>query len=345
MRTTIEKILGAAGIIGGGHPVDVLRDGFPGYVVRVYATAFSENPTVILKACPGPSREPDVLLLLHRAGLSVPNILDVRQGEGFRVVIMEDIGTDALHKRRDPEWYMLAIREIAKIHRVFDLSMSDVVTPERASVASGFVGELAALLSGYDLDKWSGVVHEAVEGTTQRLKDDTYGGLTSGEISELVSALGSLATETLSVLGDWEESTRRQTPATGLSAQTLVHGDLHDGNVLIRSSHDRAGRPFAIVDWDSARLDSGFFDLVSLYDVAERMKTCRLDSRAMIATYLDARWPEAGRPSFPAAVIEWHRCRMLRAWDELRWFSTTADDFGDRVSREIEIIRMTLGAL
>jgi len=344
MRITIEKVLEAAGIIGGGHPVDVLRDGFPSHVVRVSTTTFSGCPTVIMKACPHSSREPDILLCLDRTGFSVPNILDVRQGEGFRDVIMEDIGTDALHKRRDPEWYMRAVQEIAKIHKRFDLSVSDVA-PERMPAISGFPAGLAAILPRYDLDKWTGAVREAVDGTVQRLKDGTYRGFTPGEIDELVSVLRSLATDTLTALGDRQESYKRQSSVTEPSAQTLIHGDFHDGNVLVRSSPDRAICPFAFVDWDSARLDSGFFDLVSLYDVAERMETCRLDPETMIATYLDARWPNGGRPSFPAAVIEWHRCRMLRAWDELRWFSTVGDDFGDRVRREVAIIQRTLSAL
>jgi hypothetical protein len=344
MRTTIEEVLEAAGIRGGERPVEVLRDGFPSYVIRVSTTTFSGCPTVIMKACPHSSREPDILLCLDRAGFSVPNILDVRQGEGFRVVIMEDIGTDALHKRRDPEWYMRAVQEIAKIHKRFDLSMSDVVAPERMPAISGFPAGLAAILPRYDLDKWTGAVREAVDGTVQRLKDGTYRGFTPAEIDALVSVLGSLATDTLSALGDRQESYKRQSSATEPSAQTLVHGDFHDGNVLVRSSPDRAICQFAFVDWDSARLDSGFFDLVSLYDVAERMETCRLDPETMIATYLDARWPDGERPDASVAETEWQRCRMLRAWDELRWFSTTGDDFGDRVRREVGIMRRTLSA-
>lgn len=345
MRINMEEILEAAGVGGGERPVDVLRHGFPSYVLRVSTNAFSGNSSVILKACPYSSREPEILLHLHRAGFSVPSILDVRQGEGFRVVIMEDIGTDALYKHRDPEWYMRAVREVAEVHRRFDLSISEAGAPVRTPATRSVAADLAAFLPRYGPDTWGGVVRAGAEGTVQRLKDGTYRGFAPEEVSELVNLLGSLATDTLHMLRDLEDRYDRQEPATGFPAQTLVHGDFHDGNVLIRSDSSREVSPFAIVDWDSARLDSGFFDLVSLYDVADRMKTCRLHPKMMIASYLHARWPDGGRPDVPAAEVEWHRCRMLRAWDELRWFSTTGDDFGDRVRREVAIIRRTLSML
>ena len=342
MRTTIEVMLETAGF-GRERPVEVLRDGFPSYVMRVSKTTLSESPTVIVKACPFSSREPDILLCLHRAGLAVPRVLDVREGEDFRVVIMEDVGIDALHKRRDPAWYMRVTWEIAEIHRQFDLGSAEPGNgvAGRKPAALGVASDLVALLPRYDTDKWRGIVREAKDGTIQRLRDGTYLGLTLGEIDELVYLLERLANDTLRVLWEMqvrEGSSERKEPGTGFGTPTFIHGDLHDGNVLIRSGSDYAASPFVIVDWASARLDSGFFDLVSLYDVAERMKTCRLDPEIMIATYLDARWPDGVRNDVVAAKKEWSKCRMLRAWDELRWFATTGDDFGDRARREVSII-------
>jgi thiamine kinase-like enzyme len=139
---------------------------------------------------------------------------------------------------------------------------------------------------------------------------------------------------------------------------TLVHGDYHEGNILIRPAMEpeallqagvtaRSAPPGAawdlvIIDWDSARWDSGFFDLVSLYDVAERMGTCRLYPEQLIDAYLHERRVDDRCLTRRMVHTEWHRCYILRAWDELRWFSDTGEDFGSRACREVGIIQSHL---
>lgn len=336
MRVRMEEVLRTAGIEK-PSAVEVLRDGFPSYVIRVSTPAFSGHPTVIVKACPSSSMEPDVLLCLSRAGVPVPRVLDVKPGDGFRAVIMEDVGTDALYKHRNPELYIRAVREIAGIHRRFDLSRCDGGIQEEPLITGGAEMDLLSLLPRRDPGQWTFIVRGATEGTGERLKDGTYIGFTSSERDALLREVEILGEATLAMLGAQEQSYGRDF--------TLVHGDFHDGNILIKTGPNRSAFSFVIVDWDSARLDSGFFDLVSLYDVAERMQTSRLDPRMLIEAYVHAKWPVGGPFDIRAAEKEWRRCRILRAWDELRWFSTTGDDFGDRVRREVEIIRRTLGEL
>ncbi|MGE5580247.1 MAG: phosphotransferase family protein [Bacillota bacterium] len=372
MSITLESALAVAGIAD-WEAIQVLRDGFPSLVVRVPTSAFDGRQSIILKACPVSSREPDVLACLHRNGLPVPAVLDVREGYGFRVIVMEDVGADALHKHPDAEWYKAAVREIAKIHRQFRLSC----------LTGGSRAALTDLVPTYDDAKWAAVVWEGLQGTLRRIDDGTYA--TCGTLracgvvpkrgrEDLSGVLGDLAQKTLAMIED--PSAYRPFP------NVLVHGDYHDGNVLIRTP--RPGEvavpalpnPFAIVDWDSARWDSGFFDLVSLFDVSERMGTFYLDPEEIICIYLEAyadihsdasagiysdtpadayqhtyedphqathqleTHPDG--PTVCSAEAEWRRCRVLRAWGELKWFSETGEDFGDRIGREIRIIQTHL---
>lgn len=330
MRISTESVLEAAGIRSWEDPVEVLRDGFPSFVARVRSLAYPGRQTVILKACPDASREPDVLLYLHRAGIPVPAVLDVRQGDAFRVVVLEDVGSDALYKHPDTGSYLSAVREIARIHRRFELS----ITGAGRSPTS----DLVDLLPRYDSTAWTSVVSSGAAGTRMRLEVGTYQGSGRREVEELSEVLLALATQTLAILDRVEK-----TAGPFALARTLVHGDYHDGNVLIRPVQGQERGEPVIVDWDSARWDSGFFDLVSLCDVADRMGTCRLDTEEIVEAYLQERCAGGSRPSRQAVETEWHRCCILRAWDELRWFSETGEDFGDRAAREIGIIRSHLG--
>lgn len=382
MSITLESALAAAGIAD-REPIQVLRDGFPSLVVRVSTSFFGGRRSIIVKACPVSSREPDVLVCLHQIGLPVPAVLDVREGNGFRVIIMEDVGADALHKHPDAEWYKAAVREIARIHKQSQLSSRSSCLP------GGFRAALADLVPTYDDAKWAAIVREGLEGTLRRIDDGTYGTYgpraASGTDSrgqardreELPDVLSDLAEKTLAMIHDlsacWPSS--HMPSACRPFSNVIVHGDYHDGNILIRASESGnvvAQQPphhFAIVDWDGARWDSGFFDLVSLFDVSERMRTFRLDPEEIMGTYLgtyasiysdtyadahqhtyvdphQAPYRLETHPDDPivcGAEAEWRRCRVLRAWDELRWFSETGEDFGGRIVREIGIIRSHVG--
>lgn len=269
-------------------------------------------------------------------------MLDIRDGDGFRVIVMEDVGADALHKHPDAEWYRAAVREIAKVHRQSRLF---------GLLGEGLCSSLKTLVPAYDDAKWVEVVREGLEGTLRRFEDGTYtvvGGL-SGDSDDsggrllqpgIHGVLKGLAEKTLAMLADSGGHSR--------FSPVFIHGDYHDGNILIRAAksgeEDVPSRPspFAIVDWGSARWDSGFFDLVSLCDVGERMGTFHLSPHEIIRTYLhemscvmlpyapctSALMPSESQSN--AAQGEWRRCRILRAWDELRWFSETGEDFGDR---------------
>ena len=332
MHISMEAVLEAAGIRSGEGPVEILRDGFPSFVARVAAAAFPGHQSVVLKACPDSSREPDVLLNLYRAKTPVPAVFDIREGDGFRIIVMEDVGGDALHKHPNQEWYVAAVGEIARIHRRYDEGwMRVAVAKGKLPVEDKAIAALDELLPMHDRTSWESTIREAAEGTIRRIEDGTYRGLAPREREGFLSSIDGLVTSTLCMVWEMDERLPR----------TLVHGDYHDGNVLVRSREDGAGAPgpFAIVDWDSARVDSGFFDLVSLYDVAERMGTFRLDPAQMIETYLQVRWLGHPAPSDQVMAEEWRRCRILRAWNELRWFSETGEDFGDRVPREVAIIQ------
>ena len=281
---------------------------------------------------------------------TVPAVLDIREGDGgFRVIVMEDVGGDALHKHPDVEWYMAAVREIAKIHGWSELF----------HLFGGARKALTDLLPTYNDAKWAAIVREGLEGTLRRIEDGTYAELSRRKKERLPGILRDFAEKTLAMVGD-----------SGVYrpfSHALIHGDYHDGNILIRTPKSgevvapplpkprgeleimectlgnllgggsaRPPNPFAIVDWDSARWDSGFFDLVSLYDVADRMGTFPLDPKQIIQTYLSEMLPDDLRVC--GAEAEWRRCRILRAWDELRWFSTTAEDFGERAAREIDLM-------
>ncbi|HAI21133.1 MAG TPA: hypothetical protein DCM14_04460, partial [Clostridiales bacterium UBA8153] len=334
MHVSLGAVLQVAGIKTGHDSIEVLRGGFPSYVVRVKPPAFSRKPTVIVKACVGASREPDVLLHLHRAGFPVPAVLDIRQGDGFRVVL-EDAGTDTLCKRADPEWYMRAVREIAGMHGAS-------VPPTKLG---GSGKALTGMLPTYDVSRWLSVVRSGLDGTVRRLKDGTYTGFDAPWGRQGRHVLESVAEKSLEMIAGWEGPGGPANPEARWSLPpSLVHGDYRDGNILIRPAQARvageraggwvtalaapeeAARELVIIDWDSARWDSGFFDLVSLYDVSERMGTCRLDPEQLIDTYLRTRWAEDTRLTRGIVHSEWHRCCILRAWDELRWFSETGED-------------------
>ena len=116
MGITLKSALTAAGITDAEH-IHVLRYGFPSLVVRVHTSAFDGKGSVILKACPPSSPEPDILIGLHRIGLPVPMVFDVRESEGFRVIVMEDVGADALYKASRCRVVQSAVRAIARIHQ------------------------------------------------------------------------------------------------------------------------------------------------------------------------------------------------------------------------------------
>lgn len=162
------------------------------------------------------------------------------------------------------------------------------------------------------------------------------GSLDRTQAEALPGALRGLARRTLAALA-------LASPLTSEIPPTLVHGDYHDGNILIRPTQggEEAGQ-LVIVDWDSAGLDSGFFDLVSLCDVAGRMGTFRPDRTRIMEAYLRERCAGGTRPRDDVVEMEWRRCCLLRAWGELRWFSETGEDFGDRVGREVGIITCSL---
>jgi len=349
----LEAILKAAGIKSREDPVEssveVLRDGFPSYVIRVRPSAVRPAETaecLVVKACPVSSREPELLLHLHRNRFPVPAVLDVREGDGFRVIVMEDVGEDALHKHPDAEWYRAAVREIARIHVRSVLSLS----PRSSKGARAALKDLVP--SRTDAD-WAAIVREGLEGTLRRIDGGTYRGVRERDREQLRDVLGDLAEKTLAMIHDpgacgpfsHRPSAYRPFP------NILVHGDYHDGNILIRTPKSGEAiapeppSPFAIVDWDSSRWDSGFFDLVSLFDVSERMGTFRLNPEEVIGIYLDSCADTFSDTDLcmSSAKAEWRRCRALRAWDELKWFSETGEDFGDRIVREIEIIRTHVG--
>lgn len=320
MRITEEAVLKAAGIGTGDGLIEVLRDGFPSHVIRVQSTAFPGRPSVIIKACPDGSREPDVLQSLYNAALPVPAVLDLRQGDGFRAMLLEDVGNDVLYKHPNARSYMRAAAEIARIHRRFD--------------QSDLGAELAKLLPEYDTARWASIIASAARGTLERFEDGTYRGDSLSGGASLPDTLKNLEEETLSIMMEPEQTTSL--------TRTLVHGDYHEGNVLIRPGEETGFEQLVIVDWGDARWDSGFFDLVSLCEVAHRMGTVVLDYRQVVDSYLQARYAGLGGPSHLAVEVEWHKCSVLRAWDELRWFSETGEDFGDRVPREVETIRSHL---
>lgn len=345
LNITLEAALQIAGVGTDYNLVEVLRDGFPSYVIRVQTAAFPGRPSVIIKACPGASTEPEVLRHLRSAGLSVPAVLDVRQGDGFRVIVLEDVGRDALYKHPCTLYYLRAAEEIAQIHRRFETWAPDMSHERVTPIATGATemstgagpatipagADVIELLTRYDAATWSSAARAGARVTLQRFEDGTYQGWNQSEVKTLSDTLRRLEEETLAVLEELgEEST---------FPHTLVHGDYHDGNVLICPCEDAEARRFVVVDWDSARWDSGFFDLVSLCDVADRMGTIQLDHAQVLGSYLRERCGGADWPSPHAVDVEWHRCCLLRAWGELKWFSETGEDFGDRVSREVDIIR------
>ncbi len=336
MNISIDAALNAAGLADRAKEIRVLRDGFPSLVARVALDRHPDENSVIVKACPVASREMDTLLCLFRSGCPVPGILDVHHADGFQVIVMEDVGEDALYRHPDTVWYLRAARFIARFH---------------ASFAGRHVCDCEPLLDlpVYDRPKWGAVVEEGLAGTFRRLDEGVYTGLSAGEAAELKNRLDSLAGQTVSMLEGPDES---------MGPPTLIHGDYHEGNVLIRArprrSDGKAGAvELVLVDWDSARWDQGLFDLVSLYDVADRMKTCRLDPTLLMDAYLGAMTtsgdsPGNRRDAFrrhserPRDLLtsrrEWRRCRVLRAWHELEWFARTGEDFGDRAIREAQII-------
>lgn len=321
MQVTVEGVLRVAGMAVPHGQVQVLRSGVPSYVLRVRPPGTQGADSVIVKCCRPGSREPEVMQRLSRDLHSVPAVLNVVEGEGFRVMLLEDIGDDRLCDRPDKRSYLEAIAEIAHIHRRFELPVEDE--------------ELASLVPVYDSGKWASVVRAGAKGTLCRLEDGTYlagkvpGARTGRRLVER------LAENTLSRV-----VARMEAPVV---PRTLVHGDFHEGNVLIRQASRPAGpRQLAIVDWGDARWDSGLFDLVSLVDVASRMGSLQLVRTEVLDCYLRERPGHSSSGMRRRCVAEWHACFVLRAWDELRWFSETGDDYGERAVRELEIMRAHL---
>jgi hypothetical protein len=329
VKAGVDAILKAAGIDVPPRQVEVLRDGFPSFVLRVTSPRAPGVPSLILKACPVGSREPRVMERLSHILRSVPAVLGIACGESFDVILMEDLGARLLCDPPEVESYMRAVREIARIHRRFQVPADD--------------DELAALVPAYDLAKWASVVRAAALGTLSRLADGTYPEAAFGGASGLRALVGELADRSLSLALTAREGAA-DAPALG---QTLVHGDFHEGNVLLRAGErERSGRGgLGIVDWGDCRWDSGLFDLVSLVDVARRSGSLDLDEADILRWYLEERLGRAKPGCLDVSARAWHACYVLRAWDELRWFSLTGDDYADRAARELGAIRTHLDAM
>lgn len=326
---TVEAVLRCAGLDAPVDRVVALRDGTPGFVLRVSpvearhdgedATA-TQRDSVIVKTFPSASKEPEVTDALSKLLDCVPRVLRIADGVGFRVMVMEDLGPQGLYLHPSVASYMAAVDALAALHRRLD-----------------GVRTLFELVPTYGRTEWESTVAEAARLTAERLTDGAYAELELPVQRRLAHSLDPLLQRSQQALGSvWGQADRHGLPLT------LVHGDFHEGNIIVRDGTAGASG-LGVVDWGDARWDSGLFDLASLIDVSSRMKTIDLDESRVLQRYLAARAGLLSEPSWLAS--EWNLAWILRAWSELRWFAESGEDFGERAAREMRVIERRLAAL
>ena len=337
MDARMEAVLSAAGVNVPEDSVEVLRDGSPWYVLRASLSEDARHASVILKTCALTSREPEITASLSGVLECVPRVLRVGGGSGFRVMMLEDFGRRGLYECATPETYMEAVKVLGGIHRRFE-GDSEQCTGIAGLVPPRGLTEWPAslqLIPTYGRKEWASTLAAAARLTSMRFADGTYRGTISRGARRLPDSLKCLLRRSLDMLDD--------TWGCGLTMpSTLVHGDFHEGNILLR---DGEGSPkFGLIDWGDARRDCGLIDLVSLIDVAHRMKAVKLDEEQVLSWYLAVRNGSSALVT-PEVQAEWNLAWVLRAWMELRWFADSGEDFGERADREIGIIGARLTAL
>ncbi|MGV0791488.1 phosphotransferase [Mycolicibacterium sp. XJ1819] len=114
--------------------------------------------------------------------------------------------------------------------------------------------------------------------------------------------------------------------------QTLLHGDLHPGNIYFDG--DRVG----LCDWQVLGRGSPAFDLAYLLGSAMTAQERRDNERDLLRHYLDA-LASAGITTAPAAEELWHLYRIHMAYGMFAWL-TNPEAF-----QSAKIIRETLARL
>ncbi|MCK5115135.1 MAG: aminoglycoside phosphotransferase family protein [Candidatus Aegiribacteria sp.] len=114
---------------------------------------------------------------------------------------------------------------------------------------------------------------------------------------------------------------------------SLIHGDCHYGNLFLTPQDG-----ICLIDWGSASLAPGLMDLAALVDVTLRMDEQDIHEPDVLAAYFDE-LSQSEREAYGNRDRAWDVCRSVRAFLELEWFATTGDDYGQRVQRELTLLR------
>lgn len=120
---------------------------------------------------------------------------------------------------------------------------------------------------------------------------------------------------------------------------TLVHGDCHSGNLFLGDDGQ-----LCLIDWGSAMLGPGLYDIVGLVDVARRMRDPIGDVDYLLQLYW-TNLSERSRAGYGDLHEALNVLRLCRSLLELGWFSSTGDDYGQRANRELQIIQEALSAI
>ncbi len=120
---------------------------------------------------------------------------------------------------------------------------------------------------------------------------------------------------------------------------TLLHGDCHSGNLFLADENQ-----LCLIDWGSAMLGPGLFDIVGLVDVARRMHESIGDVDHLLQLYWN-NLSDSSRSAYGDLQRAWQVLRLCRSLLELHWFTRTGDDYGQRVNRELEIMEEVLLAV
>jgi len=211
------------------------KSGFSGAQMRLFDVKITANqpdaPSLALLVKAAPLNERHALVTLYRQGQpAVPfcHTLDL-VSEGPAPICMRYIQSDP--NDAGYGFLRLAARELAAIHAK-NLANHDLLTWAPPADRGFYEG-------GYVLKTWRDCWYEL-------LKDMDF----KSEFGQYCQPLETAAVDFLAAMGElWDEG----------KTLTLIHGDLHDGNVLSEN-----GKPF-IVDWGQAHYGSFYIDLPNLF--------------------------------------------------------------------------------